>query len=57
VFFTDSWIVISQRIMGAEWFIGAETNVCYNALDRHVEAGYGDQVQKIRKHHCSRKGE
>ena len=23
------------------WFIGAETNLCYNALDRHVAAGRG----------------
>jgi propionyl-CoA synthetase len=25
------------------WFAGAEFNTCYNALDRHVEAGRGDQ--------------
>jgi len=28
-----------------EWFIGAKTNVAYNALDRHVEAGKGDTVR------------
>ena len=27
-----------------EWFRGARTNVCYNALDRWVEAGRGQQV-------------
>ncbi len=27
-----------------EWFVGAETNITYNALDRHVEAGNGDRV-------------
>eukprot|EP00891_Asterochloris_glomerata_P005877 jgi/Astpho2/5877/Aster-02377 len=27
-----------------EWFKGAVTNVCYNALDRHVKAGNGDRV-------------
>jgi acetyl-CoA synthetase len=27
-----------------EWFKGGKTNICYNALDRHVEAGFGDQV-------------
>ncbi|GJQ11766.1 hypothetical protein GpartN1_g3557.t1 [Galdieria partita] len=27
-----------------EWFKGGKTNMCYNALDRHVEAGFGDQV-------------
>ena len=26
-----------------EWFRGGKLNVCYNCLDRHVEAGYGDQ--------------
>jgi propionyl-CoA synthetase len=25
------------------WFSGAETNTCYNAVDRHVEAGRGAQ--------------
>jgi propionyl-CoA synthetase len=29
------------------WFPGAETNSCYNALDRHVEAGRADQVALI----------
>ena len=27
-----------------EWFSGAETNIAYNCLDRHVEAGKGDKV-------------
>ncbi len=27
-----------------KWFEGAEINLCYNALDRHVEAGMGDRV-------------
>ena len=26
------------------WFVGAETNTCHNALDRHVTAGRGDDV-------------
>ena len=29
------------------WFTGGETNVCYNAVDRHVETGRGDQVAVI----------
>ena len=28
----------------AEWFKGSKTNVCYNALDRWVEKGRGQQV-------------
>ena len=26
------------------WFTGAEVNTCYNALDRHVEAGRGENL-------------
>ena len=26
------------------WFNGAETNVCYNCVDRHVKEGNGDRV-------------
>ncbi len=29
------------------WFTGAEVNTCYNAVDRHVEAGRGDQPALI----------
>jgi len=29
------------------WFPGGELNTCYNALDRHVESGRGDQVALI----------
>src|ERR1700694_5047000 len=29
------------------WFVGAEVNTCYNALDRHVERGRGDQPALI----------
>lgn len=28
----------------ARWFADGTTNVCYNAVDRHVEAGHGDRV-------------
>jgi acetyl-CoA synthetase len=27
-----------------DWFQGGKTNICYNALDRHVAAGHGDDV-------------
>ena len=30
-----------------EWFRNAKTNVCYNCLDRHVEAGKGDKIAII----------
>jgi acetyl-CoA synthetase len=28
----------------AKWFVGGKLNVAYNCLDRHVEAGHGDQI-------------
>ena len=28
----------------AKWFVGGRLNVAYNCVDRHVEAGYGNQV-------------
>src|SRR5829696_10405251 len=28
----------------AKWFVGGKLNVAYNCVDRHVEAGFGDQV-------------
>lgn len=31
-----------QGVYG-RWFVGGEANTCYNCLDRHVEAGRGDQ--------------
>ncbi|MEM1295530.1 MAG: AMP-binding protein, partial [Verrucomicrobiota bacterium] len=30
-----------------KWFLGAKLNACYNCLDRHVEAGHGDEVALI----------
>ncbi|MFH0890268.1 MAG: acetate--CoA ligase [Candidatus Aenigmatarchaeota archaeon] len=28
----------------AKWFAGGKINICYNALDRHVENGFGDKT-------------
>ncbi|WP_315736120.1 propionyl-CoA synthetase [Bradyrhizobium sp. SZCCHNR1093] len=47
------WIEPAKKIfdpsMGAygRWFTGAVVNTCYNALDRHVAAGRGDQLALI----------
>ncbi|KYM77791.1 Acyl-CoA synthetase short-chain family member 3, mitochondrial [Atta colombica] len=30
-----------------KWFIGGELNACYNAVDRHVHAGYGEKTALI----------
>jgi len=45
-----AWIRAPDRIFDPEagvygrWFPDARLNACFNALDRHVEAGRGDQV-------------
>ncbi len=31
----------------AKWFPGGELSLCYNAVDRHVDGGYGDQTAVI----------
>jgi propionyl-CoA synthetase len=44
-----SWIKAPERIFDPEagvygrWFPDARVNACYNAIDRHVEAGRGEQ--------------
>lgn len=38
------WDFVKGKI---EWFKGAKLNVCYNCLDRHVEAGKGDDTAII----------
>ncbi|MBP1851863.1 propionyl-CoA synthetase [Rhizobium halophytocola] len=44
------WYRKPTRIFDADaavygrWFAGGETNTCYNCIDRHVEAGRGDEL-------------
>ena len=35
---------ISKGPIKIEWMMGAETNICYNALDRQVDNGHGDKI-------------
>jgi propionyl-CoA synthetase len=44
-----SWerVLDDTRAPFVRWFAGARLNVCYNALDRHVEAGNGARVALI----------
>ena len=37
----------SKGPVDIKWFPGAKTNVSYNALDRHINEGRGDQVAII----------
>jgi acetyl-CoA synthetase len=36
--------VLEWKCPDAKWFIGGKTNICFNCLDRQVEAGLGDQT-------------
>ncbi|GMU82161.1 MAG: acetyl-coenzyme A synthetase [Planctomycetota bacterium] len=36
--------VCDWQLPNAKWFVGAKTNLCYNCVDRHVEAGKGDKT-------------
>src|SRR5205807_5497333 len=42
--FDDFHTVLEWDLPFAKWFVGGKLNVAYNCLDRHVEAGHGDQV-------------
>ena len=35
--------VLDWREPHAKWFVGAQTNMAYNALDRNVERGFGNK--------------
>jgi propionyl-CoA synthetase len=36
------WHEVQAKVDGLDrWFVGAQCNTCYNAVDRHVEAGQG----------------
>ncbi|WP_319532816.1 propionyl-CoA synthetase [uncultured Cohaesibacter sp.] len=44
-----SWFKHADKVFDANegiygrWFVGAECNTCFNAVDRHVESGRGEQ--------------
>ncbi|XP_053936062.1 acyl-CoA synthetase short-chain family member 3, mitochondrial isoform X2 [Cuculus canorus] len=40
------WVQALEKGSGG-WFVGGELNICYNAVDRHVENGRGDQIAII----------
>ena len=42
--FRDFDTVLEWDAPYAKWFVGGQLNVCFNCLDRHVEAGKGDKV-------------
>jgi len=47
-----AWFRMWDRVLDwhapdAKWFVGGHTNACYNCVDRHVQAGFGDEVGLI----------
>jgi propionyl-CoA synthetase len=48
-----TWYTPWDKVLDTEasphghWFVGGEINTCYNAVDRHVEAGRGEQTALI----------
>ena len=42
------WEQVYAKLDGLDrWFVGAECNTCFNAVDRHVEAGHGARLALI----------
>ncbi len=39
--------VLEWELPDAKWFVGGKTNLCYNAIDRQIDDGLGDQVAII----------
>ncbi|MFK7960875.1 MAG: acetate--CoA ligase [Phycisphaerales bacterium] len=39
--------VCEWELPDAKWFVGGKTNLCWNAVDRQVESGHGDDVAII----------
>ena len=39
--------ILEEKSGLSRWFVGAETNTCWNALDRHVKAGNGERTALI----------
>ena len=45
--FTPWTSVVEWNCPDAKWFVGATTNICHNAVDRHVLDGHGHEVAII----------
>jgi acetyl-CoA synthetase-like protein len=45
--FTPPSTVLGPDPRQPDWFAGGQLNICFNALDRHVIGGRGDQVALI----------
>ena len=44
----DKWDrVLEWNLPDAKWFVNGKTNLCFNCIDRHIEAGHGDKVALV----------
>ncbi len=39
--------VVEWNLPDARWFVGGQTNICYNCIDRQIDAGHGDELALI----------
>jgi len=42
--FTPFTRVLEWKPPDAQWFVGGSLNACYNCVDRHVQAGHGEET-------------
>ncbi|XP_074868367.1 acyl-CoA synthetase short-chain family member 3, mitochondrial isoform X2 [Carettochelys insculpta] len=49
IHWSKPWVKTVERSnpLVASWFVNGELNICYNAVDRHVESGHADQTAII----------
>lgn len=40
-------ILDTEKTAHGQWFVDGKLNTCYNALDRHIEAGRGEEIALI----------
>lgn len=42
-----SQVLDSSKAPLYRWYPGGEINICYNAIDKHVDRGHGDNIAFI----------
>jgi acetyl-CoA synthetase len=44
----EKWkTVLEWKVPNAKWFVGGKLNVCYNCVDRHIDAGRGSKTALV----------
>ncbi len=48
LFWYKRWTrIYEEKLPNFNWFIGGKTNLCYNAVDKHIKIGKGDKTALI----------